>query len=177
MSDVAPGFALWFTGLPSSGKTTLARAVQAPLQARGLPVVVLDSDALRRQLTPEPTYSEAERDWFYETVGFLAALLAGDGVNVLIAATAPRRAYRHRARARIGRFAEVYVVCAPDVCRERDPKGLWARAARGEIDALPGAGAPYEAPVAPEVRVDTAARSVAEGVALVLAYLAQQAWL
>ena len=89
-----PGFVLWFTGRPAAGKTTLARAVQQALTARQIHTVLLDSDELRKLLTPQPTYSDAERDWFYSVVAGLAAWLARSGINVLIAATANRRAYR-----------------------------------------------------------------------------------
>ena len=151
-----PGFAIWLTGLPSSGKTTLAHALSRLLNERGIAVQILDSDELRHRLTPTPTYSAEERDWFYDIITFLAELLTTNGVNVLIAATASRRSYRQAARERIGRFAEVYVECPPEVCRARDPKGLWDRVDRSEITNLPGDGAPYEAPDAPEARVDTA---------------------
>jgi adenylylsulfate kinase len=153
---------VWLTGLPSSGKTTLAYALGRLLLERGIPVQVLDSDALRQTFTPHPTYTRAERDAFYQLLGFLAAFLTECGVNVLVAATAPRRAHRDAARARIGRFAEVHVACPVAVCRVRDPKGLWARADRGEITNLPGAGAPYEAPLALALRVDTARLTAAE---------------
>lgn len=166
-----PGFAVWFTGLPASGKTTLARAVQQRLSERGYIVELLDSDELRRQLTPEPTYTPAERDWFYDTIVFLADLLTRSGVNVLIAATGPRRAYRDAARARLPRFAEVYVDCPPQICRERDPKGLWQQAAQGEIERLPGAGAPYEPPPSPEIHVPTASLSASEAADRVLRQL------
>jgi adenylylsulfate kinase len=150
-----PGFAIWFTGLPASGKTTAAREVGHLLLARRIPVQLLDSDALRRTLTPQPKYTLSERDGFYKVLVFLAGFLTDHGLNILIAATGSRRAYRQAARERIPRFAEVYVHCPPAVCRARDPKGLWARADRGEIDNLPGADAPYEEPLDPEVRVDT----------------------
>jgi adenylylsulfate kinase len=150
------GFAIWLTGLPSSGKTTLAHALSRLLAERGIAVQILDSDELRRRLTPNPTYSAEERDHFYDIITFLAEMLTTNGVNVLIAATASQRAYRQEARERIVRFAEVHVKCSPEVCRTRDPKGLWERADRGEITNLPGAGALYEAPDAPEADVDTA---------------------
>jgi len=150
-----PGFVIWLTGLPASGKTTVAHALSDLLLNRGVSVQILDSDQLRRKLTPNPIYSPEERDWFYDVVTFLAGLLTDNGVNVLVAATAPRRAYREAARARVHRFAEVYVDCSPQICRARDPKGLWKRADKGEIDSLPGLGAPYEPPDSPEVRVDT----------------------
>jgi adenylylsulfate kinase len=152
---VREGFAMWLTGLPSSGKTTLAHALSSLLRERGIAVQILDSDELRRRLTPNPVYSAEERDWFYDTITFLAELLTANGVNVVIAATAPRRVYRQSARECIARFAEVYVACSPEVCRARDPKGLWERADRGEITNLPGGGAVYEAPRAPEAVVDT----------------------
>ncbi|MGD9047534.1 MAG: adenylyl-sulfate kinase [Anaerolineae bacterium] len=165
---IQPGFAIWLTGLPSSGKTTLAHALRRLLAERGIGVQILDSDELRRRLTPVPAYSGGERDWFYDVVTFLAGLLTDNGVNILIAATAPRRAYREAARDRLARFAEVYVHCSPEVCQARDPKGLWARADRGEIATLPGAGVPYEPPEYPEVRVDTAHLSIEEAARRIL---------
>jgi adenylylsulfate kinase len=149
------GFAIWLTGLPSSGKTTLAFALRDRLLEQGLSVQILDSDELRRRLTPNPTYSSEERDWFYDVLIFLAGTLTDNGVNVLIAATAPKRSYRATARNRIQRFGEVYVDCSVDTCRERDPKGLWDQADRGVASTLPGHGTPYEPPEYPEARVDT----------------------
>ena len=167
----APGFALWLTGLPSSGKSTLAQALAGRLRAAGVVVQVLDSDALRKVLTPEPTYTTEERDWFYAMLLFIAGLLVKNGVNVVIAATASRRRYRERARSRLPQFAEIFVYCPPAVCRERDPKGLWEQAVQGEIDSLPGAGVPYEPPLTPEVRVDTSELTVAEEVDLIWRWL------
>jgi adenylylsulfate kinase len=154
-NNVPPGFAIWLTGLPSSGKTTVAHALGDLLAERGIAAQVLDSDELRTRLTPNPQYTPQERDWFYAMVTFLAELLTKNGVNCLIAATASRRAYREAAQRRIGRFAEVYVDCSPEVCYGRDPKGLWQRAQKGEITALPGMGMPYEPPESPDARVDT----------------------
>jgi adenylylsulfate kinase len=158
-STKEPGFAIWLTGLPSSGKTTVAQTLGQRLAAEGITAQLLDSDELRQKLTPQPTYSAAERDWFYEMIVFLAELLTSNGVNVIIAATAPRRAHRDAARDRLARFAEVYVVCPPEVCRARDTKGLWQKADAGEIDTLPGAGTEYEPPLSPELFVHTAEQS------------------
>lgn len=168
------GFAIWFTGLPSSGKSTLARAVAERLAEEEIGVQILDSDEMRRVLTPEPTYSAEERDRFYDVVVYIAHLLVENGVNVLIAATGPRRRYREAARARLSRFAEVYVACPPAVCRERDPKGLWAKADQGLITTLPGAGAPYEPPAAPEAQVDSSELSVEEATTRILNQLRGQ---
>lgn len=169
-----PGRAIWLTGLPSSGKTTLAQALAQRLADRGIAVQILDSDDVRRVLTPQPTYTAEERDWFYEVLVFIAGLLVDNGVDVIIAATGPYRRYRRAARERLPHFAEIHVDCPRYVCRERDPKGLWAQAEAGAIDTLPGAGAPYEAPAAPEVRVNTAEGSPAETAQEILAELDRQ---
>lgn len=149
------GFAIWLTGLPSSGKTTLARAIEELLSERGIRVQILDSDDLRKVLTPNPSYSKQERDWFYHVLVYIAGLLTDNGVNVVIAATGPRREYRQAARMRMPRFVEVYLHCPKQLCKERDPKGLWKKAESGEINNLPGLGAPYQAPPSPEVTVHT----------------------
>lgn len=153
----APGFVIWLTGLPASGKTTVARTLAPWIAERVSALRLLDSDEVRKALTPEPRYTPEERDLFYRALGYLASLLAEHGVAVVVAATAPLQRHRDEARARIPapRFVEVHVNCPPQRCRERDPKGLWARADRGEIQTLPGAGASYETPAEPELRVDT----------------------
>lgn len=165
------GFALWFTGLPAAGKTTLATAVATQLCARGLGVEVLDSDELRHVLTPNPRYDEAERDWFYGVMVYMGQLLVRQGVAVLFAATATRRAYRDIARQSIPRFAEIYVSSSLATVQKRDPKGIYAKAAAGEIANLPGVGTPYEVPLQPEVVVDTETQSVAAGAEAIMAYL------
>lgn len=171
MPDQA-GFALWFTGPPGAGKSTIAAALADQLRQQELRVQLLDSDALRAVLTPNPTYQRAERDWFYGVIVYLAQLLTQNGVNVLIAATASRRAYREQARAAIGRFAEIYITCPLPVLQQRDPKGIYAKAAAGAATNVPGLDEPYEPPQQPAVTIDTARQSVDEGVAAVLAYLA-----
>jgi adenylylsulfate kinase len=168
------GFAVWLTGLPASGKTTLACALYQQLMAQGIPVQLLDSDELRQRLTPQPTYSTAERDWFYDMIVFLAELLTQNGINVIIAATAPRRAYRQKARACLPQFVEVYVACPAAVCRARDPKGLWRRADSGHITSLPGAGAHYEPPLWPELCINTTEQSVSTAVSQIYHYLMRE---
>lgn len=146
-------FAVWLTGLPGSGKSTLAAALRTLLLARGVDAAILDSDELRRILTPRPRYDDRERDLFYRSVARLAARLVRRGVPVIVAATASRRAWRDAARELIPRFVEVFVDCPPAVCATRDPKGLYRRAARREAKNVPGLDAPYEPPEAPEVTV------------------------
>jgi adenylylsulfate kinase len=171
------GFAIWLTGLPSSGKTTLARALARALRDQGISVQVLDSDLLRKKLTPRPTYSQEERDWFYGAIAFLAELLTVNGVNVLIAATANRRAYREVARKRIKHFGEVFVDCPPEVCRQRDSKGLWTKADRGKIGNLPGMGIPYEKPKHPEVHIQAARLTPEEAVKRILGAMKRKGFL
>jgi adenylylsulfate kinase len=156
------GFAVWFTGLPSSGKTVTAEKMCEMLYERGVPIVFFDSEELRRILMPCSVYTDAERDLFYGVLIYLAERLTESGVNVAISATAPRRYYRATARLHIEKFAEVFVDCPEALCRARDPKGLWKRADRREITNLPGAGVPYERPSLPEIHVETARVSVAQ---------------
>lgn len=148
-----PAFAVWITGLPASGKSTLSRALAEELQQRGIRVCVLESDALRRVLTPSPRYDEAEREIFYGALVHIASLLAGHGVPVLIDATGNRRSWRERARRELPRFLEVYVECPLAVCVARDPKGIYRRGMAGEVSGVPGLSAEYEPPIAPDLVV------------------------
>lgn len=162
------GWALWLTGMPASGKTSLARALRRKLSELGVHAVILDSDELRPVLTPEPSYTQEERQRFYAGLVELAGVLTRY-VNVVIAATGNRRRYREAARTQLAPFAEVWVRCPAEVCRERDPKGLYAQADRGEIQNLPGVDAPYEPPDDPTVIVDTDQLTPEQGAEEVLA--------
>jgi adenylylsulfate kinase len=153
-SDRAPAFAVWLTGLPASGKSTVARALAAELAGRGIRAAVLESDAVRREITPRPKYNDEERDAFYATLAFLARVLVLHGVPVIVDATANLRAYRDRARDAIPRFLEVHVRCPLAVCQARDPKGIYRRGAEGTARDVPGVSAPFEPPLMPEVVVD-----------------------
>jgi|SRR5579864_5473985 len=150
---MTPVFALWVTGLPASGKSTITRAVVRELAARGVNVAVLESDALRRVLTPHPTYSEQERETFYGSMAYIGALLVTHGVPVIFDATANRRAYREAARRAIERFVEVQVDCPLDVCVARDPKGIYGHAQEGQASTVPGVQTPYEPPEHPDAVV------------------------
>ncbi len=157
------GFAVWITGLPSSGKSSVTRELIKKLKAQGIRIVVLESDEMRKILTPEPTYSPEERDWFYRTLALLGALLTRSGVNVVFDATANKRAYRDHARSLIQRFIEVHVDCPIEICRKRDPKGIYARAASGTATEVPGVQAAYEPPLKPDLTVDGQASPEAGG--------------
>ncbi len=144
-----PGIVVWLTGLPQSGKSTLARRVRDRFAPRR-PCVLLDSDEVRDAIGAGG-YGAGDRDAFYRMLAGLAGLLARQGHVVLVAATAPRRAHRAAARAAAPDFAEVWVGTPLADCQARDTKGLYARARRGDAPDLPGLGAAYEPPEAPDV--------------------------
>lgn len=127
------GITLWLTGLPASGKTTLARAVAQRVNN----FWVIDSDEARRVITPNPRYDSEERRLFYRSLVYCAACLNECGINVIIAATGNISEYRDYGREHIQRFREVYVKCDVKQCIERDPKNLYAKAQRGLISTLP----------------------------------------
>jgi adenylylsulfate kinase len=143
------GTVVWFTGLPASGKSTLATAVRERLAAHRS-CVLLDSDAVRMALGAD-RYDGPDRDDFYRVLAELAGMLARQGNLVLVAATAPMRAHRELARAVAPRYLEVWVRTSLADSEARDRKGLYARARAGDAPALPGIGAPYEPPLAPDV--------------------------
>lgn len=164
-------FALWLTGLPASGKTTIANLLAEELERRSLPVQVLDSDKLRKVLTPNPTYSSDERDWFYEVLAFIGKLLVQNEVNTIFAATAHRLIYRQRAREYLPRLIEVYVRCSIDTCMERDQKGIYKKALGSKTMHLPGVQELYEEPKAPAIIVDTEENSPLECVQKIIVRL------
>jgi adenylylsulfate kinase len=145
------GAIVWFTGLPSSGKSRLARRVQAHLSGSPLTSCVLDGDRVRALLHPQPGYSSSERDDFYLTLGELALELAEQDLIVLVPATANRRQYRDQIRARTPQFIEVWMTASVDECRERDAKHLYAQFAAGQVQGIPGEDLVYEAPEFAEV--------------------------
>lgn len=148
------GFAVWLTGLPASGKSSITRELVMKLGVLGISIVVLESDEMRKILTPEPAYSDKERDAFYRSLAMIGELITRSGMNVIFDATANKRAYREFARSLIPRFAEVQVTCPLDVCIQRDPKGIYGRAEAGGAGTVPGLQAAYEPALTPEVTVD-----------------------
>lgn len=169
-------FAVWLTGLPSSGKSVIARALLGRLRSRGVAPAVLESDVMRTQLTPWPSYTDDERDLFYAALVHLGEFLVQAGTPVVFDATANRRAYRDRARARIERFAEVFVDCPLEVCEARDAKGLYRAAREGASATLPGAQAAYETPVNPELTVRGDAGTPDEAAGAIVAVLERRGW-
>jgi adenylylsulfate kinase len=148
-------FAIWLTGLPASGKSTIVAALAPQLERLGCRVEVLESDTIRRVLTPIPTYSGMERDLFYRALAFMGARLVAHGVTVIFDATANRRAYRDFARSLIPKFLEVAVECPLELCMQRDRKGTYQRGQRGESSTVPGLQEPYEVPLNPDLVLDT----------------------
>src|SRR3990170_4246849 len=146
-------FAVWFTGLPGSGKTAIASRTSTLLEKKGIKVKILQLDEIRRVLTPVPKYTDEERDIVYASLAYMAKLLAECGVNVFIDATANRRKYRDAGRKMIPKFAEVYIRCSLEVCMEREarrkaffsPKGIYKKSARSGAN-VPGVNVPYEEP-------------------------------
>lgn len=158
------GWCVWVTGLPGSGKSVVSEALIKLLDQRGLHAQLLSSDALRKVLTPKPSYSLGERDIVYATLAYIAELLTLNGVNVVIDATGNLRCYRENARKRIPKFLEAYLKCPLEVCMEREtkrevmydaPRKIYSRARKGKISTVPGIGQPYEPPTGPEVTMDT----------------------
>jgi adenylyl-sulfate kinase len=162
------GFTLWFTGLPSSGKSTLARKVEETLLERGMNVEVLDGDEVRENLSKGLGFSKEDRDTNIRRIGFVAKLLSRNGTVAITAAISPYKDVRDEMRRAIGRFVEVYVKCPIDVLKERDVKGLYKKALAGEIKHFTGVDDPYEAPPRPEILIESDRESVDESVAKIV---------
>jgi adenylylsulfate kinase len=174
---VAPGFTIWLTGMSGAGKSTLAAALAPALRERGLPVEVLDGDEVREHLSKGLGFSREDRDTNIRRIGYVARLLARNGVAVITAAISPYRAVRDEVRAQHARFLEVYVRCPLDELVRRDVKGLYAKALRGEISNFTGVSDPYEEPLHPDVVVDSSRDTVEEGLARILDALSQRGYL
>ena len=170
-SAAPKALAIWLTGLPASGKSSIVAALTPQLEGLGYAVEVLESDAVRRVLTPTPTYSLMERDLLYRALAFMGARLVAHGITVIFDATASRRAYRDFARTMIPRFLEVAVECPLATCMQRDFKGTYRRGQRGESSTVPGLQEPYEAPLNPEVRIDTTKVQGKEAAGMILKFV------
>lgn len=162
------GATVWFTGIPSSGKSTIAREVYQRLLDRGCAVELLDGAEVRESLSRGLGFSREDREENVRRIGYVAKLLSRNGVVAICAAVSPYRASRAEVRRNTTNFVEVYVECPVEVAEARDMDGMYARARRGEIEEFTGVNAPYEAPEAPEVHVRSDQETVEEGVAKVL---------
>lgn len=172
--SAATPFVLWFTGLPGAGKTTLARLAAAELERRGRSVELLDGDVVRTHLSRDLGYSRDDRETNIERIAWVSSRLVRAGAVVVVAAIAPYAGSRRRARELVeeqGAFVEVHVATPLEECVRRDPKGLYARAAAGEVTNVTGLDDPYERPEAPELRLDTTGVEPQESLRDVLATL------
>ncbi|WP_137161361.1 adenylyl-sulfate kinase [Blastococcus sp. CCUG 61487] len=170
-----PGVTVFLTGLSGAGKSTIADALVADLEAEGRPVTVLDGDVVRTHLSSELTFSREHRDLNIRRIGWVAGEVVKHGGTVVVAAIAPYEEAREQARKLVeqhGRFVLVHLSTPLAVCEERDVKGLYAKARAGEIPEFTGVSDPYEPPVAPELVIDTSVTPLAESVARIRAAMA-----
>ena len=158
----------WFTGLPCSGKTTIADRVAQVLREQGHRVERLDGDIVRKGLTSDLGFSKEDRDENIKRVTFVAKLLTRNGVKVLATFVSPYIERRRKSREEIGEFMEVYVKCSIEECMRRDVKGMYRKALAGEITGFTGVDDPYEEPPNPELTLDTDKETVEESVQKVL---------
>jgi adenylyl-sulfate kinase len=176
------GFILWFTGLSGAGKSTLAAKMTSLFRERGYRVELLDGDEIRTHLSKGLGFSKEDRDANVRRIGWVARVLARNGVIAITAAISPYRAIRDEIRQEALReghagFVEVFASAPLEALAERDPKGLYKRALAGEIANFTGVSDPYEAPEHPEVTAYTAEESVDASVTRILSYLAKQGWI
>lgn len=167
-SIIKKGLTVWLTGLSGAGKSTIALAVHGHLEARGLHAEILDADELRKHLNRDLGFSKEDRDENVRRIGFVADLLTRHGIIVLVAAIAPYRKTRDEVREKIGRFVEVHVDAPLSLCESRDPKNLYKKVRRGELQNFTGVDDPYEPPLSPDVRCNTDTETIDESAAKVL---------
>jgi adenylyl-sulfate kinase len=170
------GFCIWLTGLPSAGKTTIARELIPLLKARGWNVELLDGDEVRQGLSSDLGFGRAARETHAGRVTFVAKVLARNGIIPIVALISPYATSRAKARKEIGRFVEVYVTTPIEVCEQRDVKGLYKKAHQGLVHEMTGVDDPYEIPQAPDIRVDTVNRTAPDSAQYILAELDRLGW-
>ena len=164
-------FALWLTGLPASGKSTITAHLVEQLREIGVNITVLESDVLRKLFSSQPRYDEQDREYFYGAIAFIGRVLTAHGIPVIFDATANLRAYRNRARQEITRFVEVFVDAPLEVCMRRDPKAIYRKARDGEATQVPGLQAVYEPPEHPEIVIDADREDPGEAAQRIVAFL------
>jgi adenylylsulfate kinase len=171
------GVTLWFTGLPSSGKSAIADRLNDILKDRGYRAERLDGDIVRQDLTRDLGFSRADREENVRRVAFVARLLTRNDVFVLCSFVSPYREMRDRARRAIGSFLEIYVKCPLEVCAARDVKGMYKKARAGEIREFTGVSDPYEEPLRPDLVVETDREPLERSVDRVLARMKELGFL
>jgi len=165
------GFTIWFTGLPSAGKSTLSRLLHETFDEAGLTAEILDGDEVRQRLTRDLGFTKEDREENIRRIAYVSKLLTRVGAIAIVAAISPYRESRNLARAEIGNFIEVYVECPLQTCMERDVKGLYAKAKRGEIENFTGISDPYEPPANPEISLRTDTEDPMSNLKTILEYL------
>lgn len=165
------GFTLWFTGLPCSGKSSIADAVAEELRRKRLKVERLDADIIRKHLWRELGYSKQDRDENIRRAAYLAKLLTRNGVAVVASFISPYRGLRTHARREIKDFVEIYIKCPVEVCIQRDTKGMYKKALAGEIENFTGISDPYQEPLSAEVLIESDKESIEESVTKVMVKL------
>jgi len=171
------GFVVWFTGLPSSGKSTLAQRLKDELIKRGFRVEVLDGDVVREHISRGLGFSKEDRDENIRRIYHVAYLLKRNGVVVITAAISPYRKIRQEARELLKDFVEVYASCPVEKCIERDVKGMYKKALAGEIKNFTGIDDPYEPPENPEVVCETDKETVEESVKKIINKLIEMGYI
>ncbi len=171
------GFTVWFTGLSGAGKTTIAHELVPVLRERGHRVELLDGDVVRTNLSKGLGFSKEDRDTNIRRIGFVCDLLTRNGVVAVASAISPYREIRDEVRKQIGDFVEVFVKCPLEVLKQRDVKGLYEKALRGEIPNFTGVSDPYEEPLNPEVIVETDRETVQKSLSKILATLERLGYL
>ena len=162
------GVAVWFTGFSGAGKSTIATALTKKLKSQGYGIEVLDGDEIRENLTRGLGFSKEDRDTNIRRIGFVAKLLARNGVIVLVPVISPYRSIREEMREQIGHFVEVFVNAPIEVCEQRDVKGLYKKVRAGEIKQFTGIDDPYEPPLKPEIECRTDLEELDESVAKIV---------
>jgi adenylyl-sulfate kinase len=169
------GFTLWFTGLPCSGKSTLAELLAAEFKSRGRFVEIMDGDEVRKHLTKGLGFSREDRDENIRRIGYVCRLLSRNGVIAIAAAISPFRAIRDEVRAgHQGNFIEIYVDTPLELCIQRDVKGMYKKAIAGEMKNFTGISDPYEPPTSPEIVIHTAKEDAQKSCAQILTSLEQR---
>ena len=172
------GMVLWFTGLSGSGKSTLANALNDSLHSKGLSTYILDGDNIRHGLCKDLGFSDKDREENIRRIGEVANLFMNAGIITITAFVSPFQIDREKVRNIIGDdFIEVYCSANLDVCEERDTKGLYKKARLGEIKDFTGISSPYEAPLNPEIVVDTGSLNLDEAVEKILTFLIDRSFI